>query len=932
MAMMMMTTLGGKLFFSNFVYITFCFVIGVLLLERVECVLTKETMYCHDDIDKCFFQVTDDVIGQKTDFATGESWCQSYGGNIASILSEDEARHLAFDVVVSMGVSGNHFIGLNDIATEALLEWSDGSGAVSYTNWESGQPLHRANKDCVQRAPGDGSYVGDWKVQSCTRTRVIICSTGPDPWQKHPSERCFQSSWTEYKCFYHVSDSVYGPTHNAAQSAVMCTTLNENGTLAVVESLVDQTELAIFADSIQTTYGYWLGLTDVVDEGVPVWPPLSKALGDYTNWDGTAPGNSGGLDCVIMVHDAAGDGGFVWQWVDCVEVAGGAYAPMCSYTYQTGNTPAPTPIPGTENVAKRAVYCHPELDKCFFQVYDTVDGDTTEYVQADLWCNAFGGHLASILSEDEAVHLASDVFNGMQISGKSHWIGLNDMTTEGALEWTESVADPVTYTNWEPGQPANSNKNDCVQRNAGADGALAADWQITSCTRNRRVVCSRTPSLWQLVGNARCFAVNLTATKCYYSVTDSEYGPRHKAEQAGLMCNGFYGGGSLATVYSADEQAHLAAFAASIGEETGHGFWLGLTDLETEGLPEWPPPDSTLFVSSSSYSKWYVGTSPNADYLDCVFFGPSTGYDWQWVSCLSKMNVMCSYDFAYNHTVGVRGPTTTTTTTPTAPLTTATTTTTPQPAAGPPPLFERCFPLLIEGVEHEKCFFIPVGHANLTWHGAVEACTQTSHGEAGVLMSLNSSYEYSQLLLFFSENVSSSVTVAAEYGEYWIGLSDELIPFDFTWLDLLPHPIPYSRWDDGYPFHSLGCDFVYAVKNAPAAQQQQQHVWRNGECSYQEYTRRAALCSRYIGYDATTTHSHDLPVHSHDFFGVGLFIYDELNNPDTLDQMLFYLADVANQEWSQDTAYDFDTGVPHQHDAVPHDHDNNAYGGHHTDP
>ncbi len=78
------------------------------------------------------------------------------------------------------------------------------------------------------------------------------------------------------------------------------------------------------------------------------------------------------------------------------------------------------------------------------------------------WANANtiaqnnGGYLASINSADENQFLSN------MLTIQSAWIGLNDIENEGHFEW--SSGEPVSYTNWYPGQPNNYNGTQhCVE-------------------------------------------------------------------------------------------------------------------------------------------------------------------------------------------------------------------------------------------------------------------------------------------------------------------------------------------------------------------------------------------------------------------------------------------------------------------------------------
>ncbi len=64
-----------------------------------------------------------------------------------------------------------------------------------------------------------------------------------------------------------------------------------------------------------------------------------------------------------------------------------------------------------------------------------------------------GAHLATINSEAENNFL----------SGAEGWIGFNDLAVEGTFAWV--TGEPVTYTNWFPGEPNNSGNEDYVLKN-----------------------------------------------------------------------------------------------------------------------------------------------------------------------------------------------------------------------------------------------------------------------------------------------------------------------------------------------------------------------------------------------------------------------------------------------------------------------------------
>jgi hypothetical protein len=68
-----------------------------------------------------------------------------------------------------------------------------------------------------------------------------------------------------------------------------------------------------------------------------------------------------------------------------------------------------------------------------------------------------GGHLVTVNDATENTFLVNSFVLGGH-SGDPLWIGLNDATTEGTFVW--SSGQPVTFTDWQPGEPNNSGGNE----------------------------------------------------------------------------------------------------------------------------------------------------------------------------------------------------------------------------------------------------------------------------------------------------------------------------------------------------------------------------------------------------------------------------------------------------------------------------------------
>ncbi|XP_077998780.1 snaclec agglucetin subunit beta-1-like [Glandiceps talaboti] len=71
------------------------------------------------------------------------------------------------------------------------------------------------------------------------------------------------------------------------------------------------------------------------------------------------------------------------------------------------------------------------------------------WTKADNVCRQYGGHLASVHSNNENNQIASVCPDDPEL--KDIWIGLNNQKNELVWEWSDHTA--VEYTTWEEGEP-----------------------------------------------------------------------------------------------------------------------------------------------------------------------------------------------------------------------------------------------------------------------------------------------------------------------------------------------------------------------------------------------------------------------------------------------------------------------------------------------
>jgi len=106
----------------------------------------------------------------------------------------------------------------------------------------------------------------------------------------------------------------------------------------------------------------------------------------------------------------------------------------------------------------------------------TLMNDALSWSDANAACLAKGLHLASVHSVAENALLVTAA------AGNAVWIRGTDAASEGTWVWSPSGT-PLSYTNWNPGEPNNVDNEDCLE-------VLSyGKWNDLSCTATRKYVC-----------------------------------------------------------------------------------------------------------------------------------------------------------------------------------------------------------------------------------------------------------------------------------------------------------------------------------------------------------------------------------------------------------------------------------------------------------
>ena len=107
------------------------------------------------------------------------------------------------------------------------------------------------------------------------------------------------------------------------------------------------------------------------------------------------------------------------------------------------------------------------------------------YNNAKQYCiDTYGSTLASIRSEAENDYVFS-------ISeGKTIYIGMSDLSSEGNWVWEDGYSNPNMYLSWDKDEPNNANNEDCATMRQGFNG----DWNDKDCGGSYWFICNADPN------------------------------------------------------------------------------------------------------------------------------------------------------------------------------------------------------------------------------------------------------------------------------------------------------------------------------------------------------------------------------------------------------------------------------------------------------
>lgn len=216
--------------------------------------------------------------------------------------------------------------------------------------------------------------------------------------------------------------------------------------------------------------------------------------------------------------------------------------------------------------------------------------DTLTWEEAKAACEAKGGHLATITSQEEQKMIES-----LNTQSSKLWIG---GCKNSAGEWCWVTGEPWEYQNWGDGEPNNSS-------NVVADESCVAVWPVkwndlanSNTYEQSGYICE-----WEASNAAEETQVEGYTGHLYefYTLPESEWesGPI-TWQQAERRCE--WKGGHLAVIESSTENFLLYSAMKAKGYENAY---FGFSDESSEGNWKW------VGGTSTAYTNWHSGEPNN---------------------------------------------------------------------------------------------------------------------------------------------------------------------------------------------------------------------------------------------------------------------------------------------------------------------------------
>ncbi|XP_072010898.1 macrophage mannose receptor 1-like [Engystomops pustulosus] len=345
--------------------------------------------------------------------------CRKEEGDLVSVHNIEEAS--AISTQFEFGDAEYVWLGLNDLKTQMLYEWSDGS-PVTYTTWQRGEPSHQTNdqEDCVALSTKDGQ----WADQMCEKKFPYICKRKPLPKAPeqvlHADPGC-DEGWKRHGHYcYFIGES----PNKFAYAKRECH--HHGASLLTVQDSIEQAYVISLIGFREEKY-FWTGLSDTAERNTFTWTNEERVL--YTNWNVDMPGKKHG--CVAM---RTGSKAGIWDVINCDE----KIKFLCKKRAKEITTAPPPKTP--EPTCPSGWF---SLDRACIKYYDTENYAKKTWTEARDFCRTIGGDLLSIHNWVHFYQMAKLIEVRYPYTFKTPWIGLKRSGPYTGYTWSDGS--PVTY-------------------------------------------------------------------------------------------------------------------------------------------------------------------------------------------------------------------------------------------------------------------------------------------------------------------------------------------------------------------------------------------------------------------------------------------------------------------------------------------------------
>ncbi|KAL0967020.1 hypothetical protein UPYG_G00303530 [Umbra pygmaea] len=372
--------------------------------------------------------------------------CRKDEGELASIHNIEQQSF----VMSQLGyvATDELWIGLNDIKTPLLFDWSDQS-AVTFTRWDASVP---AGGNCVL-VRGEN---GRWATQVCEQQFGFICtkksSSKPPGPQEDTNPGC-KPHWTRYGFYcYFVGQET--KTFNEANEK--CRSVQSY--LVDVSTGVDNAFLVSLVGSRPEKH-FWIGLSNQKHADIFTWTNGNRVR--YTHWNAQMPGIRQG--CVAMTTGTLAG---LWDVLSCTNQE--KY--ICKHqaegamTTVEPTTPDPPSCPKDWFPVGSRNYC--------LKFFTGPRKDEKTWFEAREYCKAIGGDLLSF-------HSAAELHSMSRVRFGTSWIGLSAQDPNVGFVWTDGS--PMSFQHWKDGEPNNKNGAESCAEMSNRDWDEEGSWNDVNC-------------------------------------------------------------------------------------------------------------------------------------------------------------------------------------------------------------------------------------------------------------------------------------------------------------------------------------------------------------------------------------------------------------------------------------------------------------------